>query len=312
MFSLFCCFILHSQNVTIKGTIISSSDGLPIANVNISIKGTNYGVSSDKDGRFSLENVKLPIIIHISHIAYISKDISLTKKDITKGNTIELNISLEEKINLISEITIKAKPYNSLERLVYDFEVDDSNLYIISNKRDKKMLSVYTFDDDLKKTQKLPQKCNVLGVDEMKNVYIKQESNADYWVVNSNQFDTSLVYHEFDSLNKSIVYVLKNAVSDQSNYVLTKTDFDFDHSYWLKVNPVWLIGLFDNSIYCFSYTLDMKSISVYRIFLQKEELKYTLVYLALYDVDDWLRSNVMEINYKRLTILRLVISFSLK
>lgn len=88
MVSLFCCFILHSQNVTIKGTIISSSDGLPIANVNISIKGTNYGVSSDKDGRFSLENVKLPIIIHISHIAYISKDISLTKKDITKGNTI--------------------------------------------------------------------------------------------------------------------------------------------------------------------------------------------------------------------------------
>ena len=305
-FILFCFAITCSaQIVTIKGTIIASSDGLPIANVNISIKGTNYGVSSDKDGKFSLENVKLPIIIHISHIAYISKDISLTKKDITKGNTIELNISLEEKINLISEITIKAKPYNSLERLVYDFEVDDSNLYIISNKRDKKMLSVYTFDDDLKKTQKLPQKCNVLGVDEMKNVYIKQESNADYWVVNSNQFDTSLVYHEFDSLNKSIVYVLKNAVSDQSNYVLTKTDFDFDHSYWLKVNPVWLIGLFDNSIYCFSYTLDMKSISVYRIFLQKEELKYTLVYLALYDVDDWLRSNVMEINYKRINHIKI-------
>ena len=104
MVSLFCCFILHSQNVTIKGTIIASSDGLPIANVNISIKGTNYGVSSDKDGKFSLQNVKLPVILSFSHLAYFSKDLQLTKDSIKKGKSIVLNIELSDKTTNLSVV----------------------------------------------------------------------------------------------------------------------------------------------------------------------------------------------------------------
>ena len=294
---LFIPFFCYSQTVTIKGSVVSVADGLPVDNVNILIKGTNIGVSSDKDGKFVLNNVKLPAVLKVSHLAFFSQDIALTKADVNKRNTINLNIQLSDRATSLSEVTIKDKPNNRIERLVYDFEVDDSNLYVIRNKKDNKQLHVYSFEDYLKKTQKIPQKCNVLGVDEMKNVYVKQESNADYWIVNSNPYDTSLVYQELDSLNKSIVYVLRDAISDQSNYVLTKTDFDYDHTYWIKRSPIWLIGMFNNSIYCFIYTLDMKGMNVYRVFLQKDKLKYTFVYLALYDVDDWLRSNVMGMNY---------------
>jgi len=303
-FILFCFAITCSaQIVTIKGTIISSSDGLPIANVNISIQGTNYGVSSDKDGKFSLENVKLPVIIHISHIAYISKDISLTKKDITKGNTIELNISLEEKINLISEITIKAKPYNSLERLVYDFEVDDSNLYIISNKRDKKILSVYTFDDIRERMQEIPKKCNEISFDCQKKIRIKNAGREDYWRITA--LDTSLKYTPYDSILNGISYIIANP----KNYVENKYDMFF--RWYFSINPtetipntlsnvgVNYIGSLNNGVYV-SYDMGWwgKLKKLFRIYEEGGELKYKVVYYAFYNIDDWLFSNIKPPYYK--------------
>lgn len=290
-------FPLFSQNLTVKGVITDAEDNMPIDNVNISVENTNKGCASKKDGSFEIKELSFPLVLQISHLAYQTQIISLTKEDIKRKNTIELNIQLSSKTIGLEGVIINGKPYNYIEKLVYDFEIDDSNLYFICNKKDNKQLKVYNFEDDIKKTQKLPQECNVLGVDEMKNVYVKQKDNVDYLIVNPNPYDTSLVYQEFDSLNKSIVNVLKDAVSDQSNYVLTKTDFDYDHTYWIKRSPVWLIGMFNNSIYCFIYSLYMKCIDVYRVFLQNGKLKYTFVYTALYDVDDWLRSNVVEINY---------------
>ena len=107
--SLLCCCTAFSQNVTIKGNIIASSDGLPIKDVNISIKGKTIGTSSNDKGNFILKNVSLPCVLNISHIAYLSKEVSLTKKDIAKRNTIELNISLADKTTPISEIVIRTK-----------------------------------------------------------------------------------------------------------------------------------------------------------------------------------------------------------
>jgi len=293
--SLVCYSFSFSQTVTIKGNIVSSNDGLPIENVNISIKGTKKGVSTDREGDFVLRQVQIPCVIKISHVAYLSQEVLLTESDIVIKDIITLNLQLSLNTKSLIEVEVNAKSY--LERLVYDFEVDDSNLYLICNKNDKKQLQVYSLEDNLKKSQMIPQTSNVIGFDEMKNVYVKLKNNDDYWIVNSNPYDTSLIHQDFDSLYKSIIYVLKDAVSDQSNYVLTKTDFDYDHTYWIKKSPVWLIGMFNNSIYCFIYTLDMKGVNVYRVFLQKDKIKYTFVYFALYDVDDWLRSNVVGMNY---------------
>ena len=181
MFSLFCCFILHSQNVTIKGSVIASSDGLPIANVNISIKGTNHGVSSDKDGKFFLENVKLPVILSFSHLAYFSKDLQLTKDSIKKGKSIVLNIELSDKTTNLSEVVIRDdSPVYQLERLVYDFEVDSSNLYIIRNSKDKKLLQVYSFEDYLRNKILIPDECNEIKYDYSNQLSIKQNNDESY------------------------------------------------------------------------------------------------------------------------------------
>ena len=211
--TLFCCLIVFSQNVTIKGNIIASSDGLPVKDVNISVKGKTIGTSSDEKGNFILKNVSLPCDLKISHIAYLSKEVSLTKKDISKKNTINLNISLADKTTPISEIIIRTKPYYRLERLVYDFEIDDNYVYTITNKNDKKHLSVYTFEDYRKRTQEIPKECNEVSYDLQNKLRVKKDGKDDYWRISSS--DTSLKYTPYDSVLNGIGYVIANP----KNYV---------------------------------------------------------------------------------------------
>lgn len=295
--SLLCCCIAFSQNVTIKGNIIASSDGLPIKDVNISIKGKTIGTSSNDKGNFILKNVSLPCVLNISHIAYLSKEVSLTKKDIAKRNTIELNISLADKTTPISEIVIRTKPYYRLERLVYDFEIDDNYLYIISNKNDKKHLSVYTFEDYMKRTQEIPKECNEVSFDCHNKLRIKKEGRDDYWRITSS--DTSLKYTPYDSILNGIGYVIANP----KNYEENKFDMFFRWYFELKTSEflpailsnvgVSYCGSLSNGIY-FSYDKAWwcKHKQLFRIYEEKGKLKYKMVYYAFYDIDDWLFSNI--------------------
>ena len=173
-----------SQEVIIRGTIRSSKDGLPIDNVNISIKGTNNGTSSDKDGEFTLKNIHLPAILRISHLAFFSKDVALSKDDVKKGNTIVLDILLSEKITNLAEVIISEKPpVYQLERLIYDFEIDDTNLFIIRNSKDKKLLQVYSFNNYLRYQKFIPKECNVVEYDYSNNVVVRKKKEAKYYQV---------------------------------------------------------------------------------------------------------------------------------
>ena len=255
---LFFSLIALSQNVTIKGNIIASFDGLPVKDVNISVKGKTIGTSSNDKGNFILKNVSLPCDLNISHIAYLSKEVSLSKKDISKRNTIELNISLADKTTPISEIIIRTKPYYRLERLVYDFEIDDNYLYIISNKKDKKFLTVFTFEDYLKRTQEVPKECNEISFDLQNKLRVKKDGKDDYWRIASS--DTSLKYYIYDSLINGVGYI----IADTSNYIENKYNaFNiWFNDYYKKGkdcqiealinNGINIIACFDNGVY-FAY-----------------------------------------------------------
>ena len=294
---LFCSLIALSQNVTIKGHIIASSDGLPVKDVNISVKGKTIGTSSNDKGNFILKNVSLPCDLKISHIAFLSKEVSLNKKDISKRNTINLNISLADKTTLISEIVIRAKPYYRLERLVYDFEIDDNYVYTITNKNDKKHLSVYTFEDYRKRTQEIPKECNEISYDCHNKLRIKKEGKEDYWRIASS--DTSLKYTPYDSVLNGIGYVIANP----KNYEENKYDMFFKWYFDLKKSEtipailsnvgVNYSGSLTNGVY-FSYDRAWwsKVKQLFRIYEEEGKLKYKMVYYAFYDIDDWLFSTI--------------------
>ena len=297
--TLFCCLIVFSQNVTIKGNIIASSDGLPVNDVNISVKGKTIGTSSDEKGNFILKNVSLPCDLKISHIAYLSKEVSLNKKDISRRNTIELNISLADKTTPISEIIIRTKPYYRLERLVYDFEIDDNYVYTITNKNDKKHLSVYTFEDYRKRTQEIPKECNEVSYDLQNKLRVKKDGRDDYWRITSS--DTSLKYYIYDSLINGVGYIIANS----NNYIENQYDaftlwyndyYERGKGYQIETlvsNGVNLVACFDDGVYISNeggWWRQYKEL--YRIYTDsKGKIKFRKVYYVFCDIDEWLNFN---------------------
>jgi hypothetical protein len=297
VFLFYYCLIALSQNVTIKGNIIASSDGLPVKDVNISVKSKTIGTSSDEKGNFILKNVSLPCDLKISHIAYLSKEVSLTKKDISKKNTINLNISLADKTTPISEIIIRTKPYYRLERLVYDFEIDDNYVYTITNKNDKKHLSVYTFEDYRKRTQEIPKECNEVSFDCHNKLRVKKEGREDYWRITSS--DTSLKYTPYDSVLNGIGYVIANP----KNYVQRNRFLKEDNSIpnYIYNSGVNIIGTFDKGIYVYSFHkgLYKKLVYVFRLYEVKGKIKYKMVYYALMDIGEYINFDVVTYFHRK-------------
>lgn len=99
---LFLCILLtsvsiYSQN-TVSGTVTSSADQIPVPGVNIIVKGTNTGVSTDFDGNYSISASSNDVLV-FSYIGYrtIEK---------TVGNQTIINVALEEDAAKLDEVVV--------------------------------------------------------------------------------------------------------------------------------------------------------------------------------------------------------------
>ncbi|MDR0789940.1 MAG: carboxypeptidase-like regulatory domain-containing protein [Bacteroidales bacterium] len=293
VFTLFT-FSLSFGQIGIRGQIVDDSTKLPLEMVSVSIKNTTKGTTTNKSGYFSLDKVTLPVTLLISHIAYEAQEIYVSTKDII-SDVIDLNIFLIARINSLGTLTINASPVQQLERLVYDFEVTDSNLYLICNKKDKRMLQVYDFNDFLKRSQILPKGCSEIGFDCLKYIYAKKTNATDYWRISLK--DTSLIYTEYDSVLEGVGRIIANTdcfVQNKSDsFEKWYADF-YKHNNRYKVNTlvgngVHLIGCFDSGIYFSNQGWWKQYTELYRIYLNRNgELRYNKVYYAFFDIDDWL------------------------
>jgi len=95
------CFALlsHSQNNSISGTVTDTSDGTPIPGVNIIVKGTNNGATTDFDGVYTIQNVPSNATIQFSYIGYVSKEI------VFNGQT-SINVTLEGDVGKLDEVVL--------------------------------------------------------------------------------------------------------------------------------------------------------------------------------------------------------------
>ena len=59
---------------TVTGTVTDAGNGQPIPGVNIIIKGTTNGTSSDFDGNYSLKGVNNGDIIEFSYVGFIAQE----------------------------------------------------------------------------------------------------------------------------------------------------------------------------------------------------------------------------------------------
>ncbi|MDC6366278.1 MULTISPECIES: TonB-dependent receptor [Flavobacteriaceae] len=111
------CFIsssfLVAQNASIHGTV--TENGIPLPYVNIHLKGTQIGTSSDENGQFSLDGLQQGSYTLIaSSIGYLPYK---TKILITSGETKNLTIHMEISAESLDEtvVTGTLKPVNRLE-----------------------------------------------------------------------------------------------------------------------------------------------------------------------------------------------------
>jgi TonB-linked SusC/RagA family outer membrane protein len=66
----------YGQTRTISGLILSGEDYLPLPGVNVTLKGTSQGITSDLDGRFSLQVSNNDVVV-FSYVGFLKQEIIL-------------------------------------------------------------------------------------------------------------------------------------------------------------------------------------------------------------------------------------------
>lgn len=85
---------------TITGTI-NDNDGLPLPGVNVVIKGTSNGTSTDFDGKFSLNIKSSNSVLEITFIGFKTQELTI-------GNRTTFNITLQEDTESLDEVVVVA------------------------------------------------------------------------------------------------------------------------------------------------------------------------------------------------------------
>ncbi|HQN94307.1 MAG TPA: carboxypeptidase-like regulatory domain-containing protein, partial [Prolixibacteraceae bacterium] len=96
--SLFTSLALYSQERTITGTVRDAS-GETLVGVNIVVKGTTQGTSTDIDGKFSLGGIKSDASLTANYIGYKSQDINV-------GSQSTFEITMEKDVMDLDEVVV--------------------------------------------------------------------------------------------------------------------------------------------------------------------------------------------------------------
>ncbi|WGH74178.1 carboxypeptidase-like regulatory domain-containing protein [Tenacibaculum tangerinum] len=105
---LFVASTLSAQ-LTIQGKVVDEFNN-PMPFVNVVLKNTRYGTTTDDNGKFFLKTKKNRGKLEISFIGFQTKTIKVTQK------TPYLKITLKETSNQLEEVVIVTKPKKRLKK----------------------------------------------------------------------------------------------------------------------------------------------------------------------------------------------------
>lgn len=89
---------ITQQDRQVKGTVVNE-DGVPLPGVNITIKGTNKGVTSDADGKFTIEIEDESVVLVFSFVGYQEKEVAVEENE-------TINVTLEPKLEKLDEVVV--------------------------------------------------------------------------------------------------------------------------------------------------------------------------------------------------------------
>lgn len=96
---LTCNVLLAQSENTVQGKVLSKDDGQPLPGVNVILKGTTNGTTTDSDGAFKLAVSGKDAILIFSFIGYKTHEVSV-------GNQTTIDIQLETDIETLSEVIV--------------------------------------------------------------------------------------------------------------------------------------------------------------------------------------------------------------
>ncbi len=97
-----------AQELIVSG-IVSDKNGVPLAGASVLIKGTNKGAVTDFDGNYRIR-VSSPANV------LVFSSMSFKTLEVTVGSQTTINVSLEEDISTLEEVTINAGYYNTTQK----------------------------------------------------------------------------------------------------------------------------------------------------------------------------------------------------
>ena len=102
LFFVVCLLGLSSiQAQTVTGTITDATDGTALPGVNIVIKGTTIGVSSDFDGKYSIDVTSPDAVLQFSYLGYATKEVTVNGKTV-------INVVLDQSAESLNEVVVTA------------------------------------------------------------------------------------------------------------------------------------------------------------------------------------------------------------
>ncbi len=96
LFFLYPILVMNAQSFGIKGTIVSSDDGLPLPGATVLVSGTNKSTTTDFDGKYSIEGLKGSETLEFSFIGYVSQSIAIKNTSIINVKLVSSNQQLNE------------------------------------------------------------------------------------------------------------------------------------------------------------------------------------------------------------------------
>ncbi len=111
---LFPLVAATAQGIEVKGTVISSEDGMPLPGASVIVSGTSNSASTDLDGNFTLANVAPNSVLSVSYIGFQTQTIAAQatvtvalKSDNTELETVVLTgYSTQKKTDIIGAVAV--------------------------------------------------------------------------------------------------------------------------------------------------------------------------------------------------------------
>lgn len=118
---LYCAHDVFSQS-KIEGRVISVTDNQPLPGVNVIVKGTTHGSTTDAEGKYKI-NAKEKDVLVFSFIGYAAQEIIVSSQS-------QMDVQLVEDIATLDEVTIVSTGYEQLpkERATGSFVKVDNEL----------------------------------------------------------------------------------------------------------------------------------------------------------------------------------------